>query len=188
MIKFDFSTLVFSTIDEEKDVPSKYLIAVLTEYIRTLNYNLIPVEPFLYGKLIEVLVKAGKFQQLCQFIQYHVIGDSTHVAFQLVSLEAQYPPAYQMALDMLKRLGEDSLILEVLLAKKQLVQALRFTRSLKGKKSQPDVNAFLKAAVESGDRTLFYNVYTFFKTKGQLPQGYSIDDAERALEAARKTD
>jgi len=180
----DIFEYVFSTIEEEKDVPSKYLIAVLTEYIRTLNYNKITVEPFLYSKLIQVLVKAGRFQHLCQFIQYHVIGDSVPVAFQLVSLEAQYPPAYQMALDMLKRLGEDTIILEVLLAKKQLVQALRFTTSLKDK-IPPDADAFLQAAIESGDRALLYNVYTYFKTKDLLPRGFSIEDAERTLNASK---
>jgi len=176
----DMFEYVFSTIEEEKDVPSKYLIAVLTEYIRTLNYSLIAVEPFLYSKLIEVLVKAGRFQQLCQFIQYHVIGDSVPVAFQLVSLEPKYPPAYQMALDMLKRLGEDNIILEVLLAKKQLVQALRFTRSMKNKRT-PDPHLFLQSAIESGNRALFYTVYNFFKSKESIPKDFSLEDAERIL-------
>jgi len=171
------------TIEEDKDVPAKYLIAVLTEYIRTLNFSLITVEPFLYSKLIEVLVKVGRFQQLCQFIQYHVIGDSEAVAFQLISLEAQYPPAYQMALDMLKRLGKDTVILEVLLAKRQLVQALRFTRSLKDK-SPPDAARFLQVAIESGDRALFYTVYKYFQSRDMLPRDYSLENAERILSSS----
>ena len=173
---------VFSTVDE-KDVPAKYLAAVLTEYIRTLNFSQIGVEPFMYSKLIEVLVKAGRFQQLYQFLQYHIIGDSVPVACQLLSLEAQYPPAYQMALDMLKRLGEHAHILEVLLVKRQLVQALRFVRTVSPPLSF-DPTAFLDAALESGDRSLFFTVYSHFRTRGMLPRNYPVQEAERYLDAS----
>ena len=173
---------VFSAIDE-KDVPAKYLVAVLTEYIRTLNYSQIGVEPFMYSKLIEVLVKAGRFQQLYQFLQYHIIGDSVPVACQLLSLEAQYPPAYQMALDMLKRLGEHAHILEVLLVKRQLVPALRLVRTARPPLSF-DPTAFLDAALESGDRSLFYTVYAHFRTRGMLPKNYPVQEAERYLDAS----
>jgi len=60
------------------------------------------------------------------------------VACQLLSLESKYPPAYQLALDMLKRLHTNAEILEVLLTKKQVTAALRFIRAhTKGVKVSP---------------------------------------------------
>jgi len=53
-------------------------------------------------------------------VQYHVINDSFHVACQLLSLESKYKPCYQLALDMLKRLGRQDQIVEVLLSKGQV--------------------------------------------------------------------
>lgn len=60
------------------------------------------------------MVRNKKWNQLHQFLQYHVVNDSTHVACQLLSLESVYPPVYQLALDMMKRLGAYEQIVEVL--------------------------------------------------------------------------
>lgn len=103
-----------------KGLDYKYMVAVLTEYIRSLNFVHIPVEPFLYELLINFLVRNRRFYQLHQLLQYHVVSDSVHVACQLLSLESTYPPAYQLALDMLKRLHTHDEILEVLLTKNQV--------------------------------------------------------------------
>jgi hypothetical protein len=96
------------------------MVAVLTEYIRSLNFNHIKVEPFLHEMLINFLVRNNRFYQLHQLLQYHVVSDSVHVACQLLSLENTYPPAYQLALDMLKRLHTHEEILEVLLTKQHV--------------------------------------------------------------------
>ncbi len=76
-------------------------------------------------QVIDLLIRSGRFYQLHQFLQYHVIGDSVHVACQLLAVEKSYPPAYQLALDMLKRLSNPhnnvkDQIVEVLLARKQV--------------------------------------------------------------------
>ena len=44
-----------------------------------------------------------RYYQLHQFIQYGVITDSKHIACLLLSLESVYPPASQIALDMMAR-------------------------------------------------------------------------------------
>eukprot|EP01121_Diplochlamys_sp_Union-15-3_P008527 TRINITY_DN2264_c0_g2_i1.p1 TRINITY_DN2264_c0_g2~~TRINITY_DN2264_c0_g2_i1.p1 ORF type:complete len:638 (-),score=93.50 TRINITY_DN2264_c0_g2_i1:4-1917(-) len=158
---------VFVPVEEKTNNP-KYMVAVLTEYIRTLNFKKIPVHSFLYELLIDILVRNNRFNQLHQFLQYHVISDSMHVACQLLSLETVYPPAYQLALDMLKRLSTTRTevydqIFDVLVIKGQLLQALRFVKSYK-LKVQP--KRLLEAA-EKDDR-LFYLVYNFFKRRKEL--------------------
>ncbi len=72
------------------------------EYIRSLNVLGLPVPHFLFESVITLLVRHGHFYQLHQFLQYHVVSDSKHVACLLLSLESAYPPAFQLALDMLK--------------------------------------------------------------------------------------
>jgi len=110
------------------------------------------------------LVQNNRFYQLHQFLQYHVISDSLHVACQLLSLERSYPPAYQLALDMLKRLSSPEQIVEVLLTKGQVIQALRFVKNLKNDPMrQMPIKRFLEAASKSEDPTVFYTVYNFFK-------------------------
>ena len=59
-------------------------------------HNLRPA-PFLYELLVNLFVKRGRFHQLHQFLQYHAISDSVHVACQLLSLESVYPPASQVS-------------------------------------------------------------------------------------------
>ncbi|VVC27360.1 Hypothetical protein CINCED_3A024239 [Cinara cedri] len=60
-------------------------------------------------------------------IQYHIVIDSKPLACLLLSLESLYPPAHQLALDMLHRLNSaHEEIVEVLLSKKQLIPAMRY--------------------------------------------------------------
>lgn len=157
---------VFLPVEEEKGVDYKFIVAALTEYIRSLNYCHIPVEPFVNELLINFLVRNNKFYQLHQLLQYHVVSDSVHVACQLLSLESTYPPAYQLALDMLKRLHTYDDILEVLLTKKQLMAVLRFIRSHKSVKVSPA--RVLETALSAGDMTMFYATYKFFEHRKQL--------------------
>ena len=52
--------------------------------------------------------------------QNRVIEDSFHIACMLLSLESVYQPCYQIALDMLKRIGGEELILSAFLARGQV--------------------------------------------------------------------
>lgn len=119
------------------------------------------------------------------------------MACQLLSLEKQYPPAYQLALDMLKRLLSRSnvvadQIVEVLLTSGQVRIAfcicaccvrsvnnshcvfglLQFLPALRFIDSHKDVRysvrRILEAAFSSGDDTLFYSVYRFFEKRGEI--------------------
>lgn len=71
---------------------------------------------------------------------------------------SRYPPAFQLALDMLKRLATaNEEIVDVLVGKDQLLLALRFLRSL-GPEAVATVSPrrFLEAAYNTGDSSLFY--------------------------------
>jgi len=80
---------------------------------------------YIYELVINLLVSNNRCYQLHQLMQYHVVRDSEHVACLLLSLVPKYPPAYQLAIDMLKRLGTYEDIVEVLLVKQQVRRRAR---------------------------------------------------------------
>eukprot|EP00004_Rigifila_ramosa_P003558 TRINITY_DN1380_c0_g1_i10.p1 TRINITY_DN1380_c0_g1~~TRINITY_DN1380_c0_g1_i10.p1 ORF type:complete len:724 (+),score=165.68 TRINITY_DN1380_c0_g1_i10:219-2174(+) len=157
----DLYTHVFCPVDEQKSLDHKFLVALFIEYIRSVLFRGMRVHHYLYEFVINMLVTHKMFPQLHQFLQYHVISDSVHVAYLLLSLEAIYPPSYQLALDMMKRLGLFNEIVEVLLTKGQVMAALRFVRSYRVETISP--KRFLDAAEAQSDQTLFYTTYTLLR-------------------------
>eukprot|EP01103_Thecamoeba_quadrilineata_P016692 TRINITY_DN5647_c0_g1_i1.p1 TRINITY_DN5647_c0_g1~~TRINITY_DN5647_c0_g1_i1.p1 ORF type:complete len:674 (-),score=118.24 TRINITY_DN5647_c0_g1_i1:226-2247(-) len=163
----DLYSYVFSSVEEDPNVGYKYLAAVLMEYIRSLHSLQIPVSHYVNSVMIRHLVRYGRYYQLHQFLQYHVVNDSLPVACQLLSLETTYPPAYQLALDMLKRLSSPSQIVEVLLVRTQVLAALRVVRTYKDEKLIK-TSRLLEAAWATEDRMLFFTVYKYFEQRKEI--------------------
>jgi len=158
-------TKVFVPFIDRKDLPYKFLVATVVEYIRSLHKLHIPVEHFLYELVINLLIENKCFYQLHQFLQYHVISDSRPLACLLLSRELVYPPAQQLALDMFKRLSDsDSDIIDILLSSGQILTALRFVKSV-GKVDTVSARQFLEAAANEGDKMLFNAVFKFFEER-----------------------
>ncbi|XP_065184010.1 regulator of MON1-CCZ1 complex-like [Sycon ciliatum] len=156
---------VLSQVVDIKSIQYKFMVAVIIEYIRSLNSFQIAVQHFLYEVVIKLLVENNQFYQLHQFLQYHVLSDSKPLACLMLSLESVYAPAFQLALDMLKRLSTvNDDIVDVLLSKNQLIPALRFLRS-NGREDSVPARLFLEAAANSGDNALFFTVYKFFEER-----------------------
>uniref|UniRef100_A0A3B3TGX0 Regulator of MON1-CCZ1 n=1 Tax=Paramormyrops kingsleyae TaxID=1676925 RepID=A0A3B3TGX0_9TELE len=167
----DMYTHVLSTFTERKDSSHKFVIAVLMEYIRSLNQFQITVQHYLYELVIKTLVQHNLFYMLHQFLQYHVLSDSKPLACLLLSLESTYPPAHQLSLDMLKRLSTaNDEIVEVLLSKQQVLGALRFVRSVGGH-DNISARKFLDAARQTKDQMLFYTIFRFFEQRNQRLRG-----------------
>ncbi|XP_036409459.1 regulator of MON1-CCZ1 complex [Megalops cyprinoides] len=167
----DMYTHVLSVFTERKDVSHKFVIAVLMEYIRSLNQFQITVQHYLYELVIKTLVHHNLFYMLHQFLQYHVLSDSKPLACLLLSLESTYPPAHQLSLDMLKRLSTaNDEIVEVLLSKQQVLGALRFIRSV-GSHDNISARKFLDAARQTKDQMLFYTIFRFFEQRNQRLRG-----------------
>ncbi|XP_071859844.1 regulator of MON1-CCZ1 complex protein bulli isoform X2 [Bombus fervidus] len=149
----------------ENTIEPKMIVWVLLEYIRSLAEHSIPVQHYLHELVITTLVQRKAYYQLHQLLQYHVVADSKPLACLLLSLENLYPAAHQLALDMLKRLGNaHEEIIEVLLSKGYILPALRYVRSV-GMVDQVSDRKFLEAAKATEDATLFYSVFKFFKQR-----------------------
>ena len=169
----DMYTHIFSKFAQSKDVSYKFAIAVIVEYVRSLSMHHIAVQHYLYELLINILVEHSCFYQLHQFLQYHILSDSQHLACSLLSLESVYPPAYQLALDMLKRLATASdSIIEVLLSKKQLLTAVRFIQCV-GLVDQVSARKFLDVARSTDCPMTFFAVFRFFEQRNLRLRGNS---------------
>ena len=170
----DIYTHLFTSLSDDPDISLKRLNAILIEYFRSLADHKIPAQHFLNELLINVLVRQKLWFQLHQNLQYHVISDSKPIACLLLSLESAYPPAYQLALDMLHRLrNSKEEICEILLSKKKIMPALRYAQD-NGLDHIP-AKKFLEAAMLAEDDHLFYNVYTFYEEKNLIGKtGYEL--------------
>ncbi|XP_029516905.1 regulator of MON1-CCZ1 complex-like isoform X1 [Oncorhynchus nerka] len=173
----DMYTHVLSSFSEKKDTSHKFIIAVLMEYIRSLNQVQITVQHYLYELVIKMLVQHKLFYMLHQFLQYHVLSDSKPLVIQQLLHTAQlfhestYPPAHQLSLDMLKRLSTaNDEIVEVLLSRQQVLGALRFIRSVGGH-DNISARKFLDAACQTADQMLFYTIFRFFEQRNLRLRG-----------------
>ncbi|KAL3868257.1 hypothetical protein ACJMK2_041088 [Sinanodonta woodiana] len=191
----DMYSNVFSIFEDNKDIPYKFRVAVLVEYIRSLSQQDIPVQHYLYELVINILVHNNCFYQLHQFLQYHVLSDSKPLACLMLSLESVYPPAHQLALDMLKRLSTaNEEIIEVFLSKQQLLPVLRFIRSV-GITDTVSARKFLEAAMNTDDSQVFYTVFKFFEQRNsrlrnnpRFQQGEHCEQYVRHFESLFGTD
>jgi len=162
----DMYTNVFAPFVDSESIVYKFVAAVLLEYVRSLNLLKIPVEYYMNEFTINLLVQKKLFYQLHQFLQYHVLSDSKPLACLLLSLESVYPCAYDLALDMMKRLGNYAFetIVDTLLQKNEIIAALKFMQSIDTIDSAAP-RKFLSAALKTGDDMVFYTVFTFFQQR-----------------------
>ncbi|XP_029778848.1 regulator of MON1-CCZ1 complex isoform X3 [Suricata suricatta] len=144
----DMYTHVLSVFTEKKDMPHKFVIAVLMEYIRSLNQFQITVQHYLHELVIKTLVQHNLFYMLHQFLQYHVLSDSKPLRLSTANDE----------------------IVEVLLSKHQVLAALRFIRGIGGH-DNISARKFLDAAKQTEDNMLFYTIFRFFEQRNQRLRG-----------------
>lgn len=169
----DMYTQVFLPL-EEKGIPWKTLICVLTTYVTSLTQRAqLAVDTDIYGFMIDLLVRNKQYYQLHQLLQLRIITDSLHVACQLMYLSSTYPPATQLGLDMFKRLKEHAYTIESLLSRGMVLMGLKFLKTVRwtAHEAQSLVPRFLQEAKYSGDLTLFYVTYSFFLQRNEIFTG-----------------
>ncbi|EGD76571.1 hypothetical protein PTSG_07688 [Salpingoeca rosetta] len=179
--QLDVYVHLLSAIRETESMDNRTFVAVLLEYIRSLHEHDISVEHNVYDLLFAALVEDGRFYQLHQFLQYHVIDDDKYLACRLLSIKDQYQPALQLAMDMFKRLGDSQEeIFHVLLTQQQIVTAMHYLREL-----GPAVNIrtpgsrLLKAVQAMGDPSLFLSAFEFFQERRRKhPNDFGVGDFE----------
>lgn len=150
----------------DKDLLEK----VLMVYIYSLVKHSISCEYDLSKLLIMTLVGSGKAQDLQQIISYNVLTESKPLACFLLSLTNHDPLISQMALDMLKRLNANEIIVEILLEQGKVIDAIRLAQQY----TNTDYIAarkFLEAAAKSSEKMIFYNCFNFLTNRNQRLRG-----------------
>ena len=141
---------VFQKIYELKSVDDVLLAAILTEYMRCIQYYGIPPNASVFQLLAETLVRSGAEQQLYQLLQYHIPADSAPLAQWLLDLGVACPRARQIALDMMRRMEEPKRVLEALLDAGDLYSAMQLARATKlrlASKSQVSLFIYFSAII-----------------------------------------
>eukprot|EP00759_Apiculatamorpha_spiralis_P032779 PhF_6_TR34162/c0_g1_i2/m.49960 len=119
---------VFHPFVDEPRVKRSHLIAVVIEYVYSLAQQNITLHELIQRFLIDLFIDAKDvnppFHILHQLLMFRVIEDSEPVAMQLLKLETLYPPAFQLALDMLVRVKAFTTIVHVLVSRKMIVRAM----------------------------------------------------------------
>jgi len=145
-----------------------YLVAIVAEYIRTLNHFRLTISNNITCFLVSLLADSGHFFRLHQFIQYKVVHDSEAVAEKLLEMRHQHHAAFQLAVDMLQRLKSADRIVQVLLIEGKVLDALLYTR--RNNLKQLNVRGFLEAALKSNNEVVMFTVFRYFRNQSEYEE------------------
>ena len=129
MLQADAVSLVFGPLAGEGESDKDYLMQVIMEYVRSLVECEIQVHGSLQLLLVKVAIKEQAFPLLEALIQGQILSDSRELASMLMAVSSpqaggQYPALFPLALDMMKRLGLQEDMMDVLLANKMVYEVM----------------------------------------------------------------
>eukprot|EP00347_Sterkiella_histriomuscorum_P024036 403332528 len=122
---------------DDKKIKHKYVLSVILEFLRSLLENQIPQQSTQQNLLMKYILETKDFSTLQNLMQYRVLNENPELARQLIILgsneskvsgKCYFEPAYQIGLDMLKKLKLFDEIVIALLNEKQILRALNFAQ------------------------------------------------------------
>jgi hypothetical protein len=141
---------------------------VLLEFIESQRDFEVPVQDFIYDFLVYVLMESKSYTHLKQLIQFGLIPDSLNLASVLSQSCETDSILFKMSIEMFMRMECHHDVLHLLTSTGRLLDAIQYanqTNTLKILKPIP----FLDSALQTGDKTLFLNVYKHFEEHGLIP-------------------
>ena len=150
-----------------RHLPPAAVVPALVEYLRSIYRHFLRVEDYVNDLLVSLLLQAGQHYALHQLLQYHLIADSLPIANRLVEASGEYPAAYQLALDMLHRLGASTRLVQVLLQHSQVLPALKLVthRSPLFEREGLQPRDWLSAARAHGDPFVFFSAFRWLEAR-----------------------
>eukprot|EP00668_Euglena_longa_P046500 GGOE01062185.1.p1 GENE.GGOE01062185.1~~GGOE01062185.1.p1 ORF type:complete len:740 (-),score=205.50 GGOE01062185.1:175-2310(-) len=153
---------VFQPVHAEGHCPTKYFLAVVVEYCRSLEEASSSSDPRpdlrmtglpLQDMIVDLLIHSHPpdYHRLHQFIQFRVIDDQIPIAQKLLGLESAFPPGFQLAMDMLSRLKEWKLITELLMDRGRMVQAVELLIRHEATEALQNLEQLLDRVTTCGD-------------------------------------
>lgn len=159
-------------------IPLEQLIPVVVEYLRSIHRHFLKTEDVLNDLLVSLLLQARRYFEFHQFLQYHILNDSLPIANRLIGIASVYPPAYQLGIDMLYRLGQIPRLAKVLLQHQQVLAALQLVPSFRSPAAGGFFDTwglyprdFLQVAFNTGCEMTFFQAYRFFEQRNLALRG-----------------
>eukprot|EP00470_Lotharella_oceanica_P010730 CAMPEP_0170185070 /NCGR_PEP_ID=MMETSP0040_2-20121228/35539_1 /TAXON_ID=641309 /ORGANISM="Lotharella oceanica, Strain CCMP622" /LENGTH=269 /DNA_ID=CAMNT_0010431351 /DNA_START=177 /DNA_END=986 /DNA_ORIENTATION=- len=167
--QLDMCQEVFRKVLADGKMGGRRVLPYVIEYARGASRHFLKVTAELNQLMIDLLLEDNRYVELHQYLQYHVLQDSKDFALQLISLQNQYEPAYQLGLDMLYRLSAFTEMMKVLLDHDQVLEALQLvphTSAVFQEKGLEPAD-FLNVAVKIKRSSIFFTCYRFFQARNQ---------------------
>ncbi|CAJ0604309.1 unnamed protein product [Cylicocyclus nassatus] len=162
----EMQSSIFIPMMEDSTTDAKFVADVMLQYLRSLHRYAIPVEAYFLEMVVEALAQAGEMAKLHQLVTYRVVSDSKPLAFLLLSYEARCPSLFQSGMDILARQKACDEIVEVLLERRHVIDAMRYLDT-----QQTDTNSLkLLDAAKQENRVVQFAVINHLinrKSKGE---------------------
>lgn len=143
---------------------------VMMVYLCSLTKAGIVAQIDLSKMIVSALVNEKKFEILRELFTFSLIHESKPLAISLLQLSSLHPIINQMVMDLLAKMGERDIIVEVLLEQGKVMDALKIARTLPNFDQLPP-RKYLEAAYLTADPTVFHSVYTLFQQRNQRMRG-----------------
>uniref|UniRef100_A0A183BTN5 Mic1 domain-containing protein n=1 Tax=Globodera pallida TaxID=36090 RepID=A0A183BTN5_GLOPA len=175
---------VFEPLHERQEEVDKRSLASLMFFLILKRTHVKVQETYVSELLVKMLVAADMFDRLQQLLQYSVIEKSKFLAYELITLSSRCPALYQIGLDMLKRRHDWEQIVEVLMTRGHLLEALRLLMNVQIDRVvfNKTLRRLLDLAWKSADRQLMFTVFShvlYVQGRKHLAEVMSSDDFER---------
>jgi hypothetical protein len=138
------------------------------EYIRALREEEFQPQPYFSEFLAQLYLKANRTGELIMLIQHGFLQESVPLAKLLLKDSENDELRFQVGMDILKRLQEDEDVVQEFMARKKLVEAMRYATTNHCPHLVPPTS-LLEASYKSGNKTLFLNAYKWLEEQGLFP-------------------
>lgn len=159
---------IFEPLGENSNMDKKWLANVILEFLSILKKNRSNIENYLPELLITIMSEAHDYLRLQQILQHRVIDDTKFLAFRLVEISKNFPPFFQLAIDMLSRKANHGEIVNLLLEKNQIVDAILCLKD-PANIDQQLCNKIIDAAWKIDNRQMKFMIYNYFKNIVKVP-------------------
>ncbi|CAA7016185.1 unnamed protein product [Microthlaspi erraticum] len=140
---------VFASVEETMVEEPEYLIAIITQFLRSISAEKLKVDLNIYVMTIRLLARSKRFAELSLFTTNKIIEPSKEVALQLLESGRQNLRIRKLGLDMLRQLSLHHDYITCLVQDGYYLEALRYAQ--KHKVTSVRSSLYLEAAFASND-------------------------------------
>lgn len=168
----DMCLQVFHYIEEKP-----YAEDILMVYLQSLSKHQIAAQDEISKIITKELIRNENYKTLEMLVEFSLISETKIMACFLLSYSKLSPIINQTALDMLKKISANEIIVEVLLEVGHVIDALRIAKTLPNS-DNISARKYLEAAQKSANPNIFYSVFKYFQQRN-LKQRGKVDFLKR---------